>query len=84
MTSSPGGSTRLRSKIEPRVVSHRPASRSGAVVQPGRRRAARGVGLDRRGTARGFRRAHGGWIVSIAKIDWTDLGLFFGFLSFIL
>jgi hypothetical protein len=23
-------------------------------------------------------------IVSIARIDWTDLGLFFGFLSFIL
>jgi hypothetical protein len=26
---------------------------------------------------------HGGWVTLDAKIDWTDLGLFFGFLSFI-
>ena len=26
---------------------------------------------------------HGGWVTLDTKIDWTDLGLFFGFLSFI-
>jgi biotin transporter BioY len=26
---------------------------------------------------------HAGWVTLDAKIDWTDLGLFFGFLSFI-